>query len=144
MADEPTVTGMTRTYLSSAILATALSFAAAAPLFSAEPPKASTAPLPGPKAKGTDPEIVGEEKAVLTFAPAVPPSIGRKHATKVLVDLEVIEVVKKMAAGVDYLFWTFGGEVPGNSFACSRAISGSFTSATTRQARCRTTSTCTR
>ena len=27
--------------------------------------------------------------------------------------LEVIEVVKRMADGVDYLFWTFGGEVPG-------------------------------
>ena len=104
---------MTRTRLSSAILATVLSFAAAAPLYSAEPPQAATAPLTGSEAKGTDPGIVGEEKAVLTFAPAVPPPIVRRHATKVVVDLEVIEVVKKMADGVDYLFWTFGGEVPG-------------------------------
>ena len=28
-------------------------------------------------------------------------------------ELEVREVVKRMADGVDYLFWTFGGEVPG-------------------------------
>lgn len=82
-------------------------------VFSAEPPTASTAPLPGPDAKGVDPEIVGEEKAVLTIAPNVPPPIQRKHATKVRVDLEVKEIVKRMADGVDYLFWTFGGEVPG-------------------------------
>ena len=43
----------------------------------------------GPQAKGTDPEIVGEEKAVLTSAPKVPPPIQRKHSTKVIVNLEV-------------------------------------------------------
>jgi nitrite reductase (NO-forming) len=79
----------------------------------AEPPPTTTGPLPGTAAKGPDPEIVGEEKAVLTPAPNVPPPIRRKHATKVVVKLEVIEVVKRMADGVDYLFWTFGGEVPG-------------------------------
>ncbi len=79
----------------------------------AEPPSTTPATLPGSAAKGTDPEIVGEEKAVLTPAPNVPPPIQRKHATKVVVKLEVIEVVKRMADGVDYLFWTFGGEVPG-------------------------------
>jgi nitrite reductase (NO-forming) len=31
-----------------------------------------------------------------------------------MVKLEVREVVKKMADGVDYLFWTFGGDVPGS------------------------------
>jgi len=59
--------------------------------------------------KISDPEIVGEEKAVLTPAPNVPPPIQRKNATKVIVNLEVREVVKRMADGVDYLFWTFGG-----------------------------------
>ena len=96
-----------------AILATTLGCAAISSLFAAEPPTTSTAPLPGPAAKGTDPEIVGEEKAVLTPAPNVPPPIQRRHATKVVVNLEVREVVKRMADGVDYLFWTFGGEVPG-------------------------------
>ena len=99
--------------LSSTILATAFGFAAISSLFSAEAPPAATAPLPGPTAKGTDPEVVGEEKAVLTVAPNVPPPITRKHATKVVVNLEVREVVKRMSDGVDYLFWTFGGEVPG-------------------------------
>jgi nitrite reductase (NO-forming) len=61
-----------------------------------------------------DPTIVGEERAVLTQAPNVPPPIKRKHATKVIVHLEVKEVVKKMADGVDYLYWTFGGDVPGS------------------------------
>jgi nitrite reductase (NO-forming) len=65
-------------------------------------------------AKKVDPEVMGEEKAVLTQAPFVPPPIKRKHATKVIVELEVQEVVRKLADGVDYLFWTFGGEVPGS------------------------------
>lgn len=72
------------------------------------------APPAGPAAKGVDPEIVGEEKAVLTQAPNVPPPSKRKKPTKVIVELEVKEVVSKLADGVEYLFWTFGGEVPGS------------------------------
>jgi nitrite reductase (NO-forming) len=53
------------------------------------------------------------EVAVLTHAPQVPPPIGRRHAAKVLVNLEVKEVTQRLADGVDYTFWTFGGEVPG-------------------------------
>ncbi len=60
-----------------------------------------------------DPEISGEETAVLTSAPNVPPPITRKHATKVIIHLEVQEVTKRLADGVDYVFWTFGGDVPG-------------------------------
>jgi len=78
---------------------------------SAEP---NTTKPKGPAAKGTDPSLVGEEVAVLTQAPHVPPPITRKHPTKVNVKLEVREVVKKMADGVEYLFWTFGGDVPGS------------------------------
>jgi len=70
------------------------------------------APLNGVKV--TDPEVQGEEIAVLTEAPNVPPPLTRKHATKVIVQLEVREVIKKLADGVDYVFWTFGGSVPGN------------------------------
>ena len=68
----------------------------------------------GASAKGSDPDIIGEEKAVLTSPPMVPPAITRKHSTKLIVNLEVIEQVKRMADGVDYLFWTFGGDVPGS------------------------------
>ncbi len=68
----------------------------------------------GPAAKGTDLPIIGEEIATLTQAPQVPPPLQRKHPTKVVVKLEVREVVKRMADGVEYLFWTFGGDVPGS------------------------------
>jgi nitrite reductase (NO-forming) len=98
--------------MSSLIVAAALGFAALSSLIAAEPSAAPGAAL-GTVAKGDDPEIVGEEKALLTAAPNVPPPIQRKHATKVVVNLEVREVVKRLADGVDYLFWTFGGEVPG-------------------------------
>ena len=59
-------------------------------------------------------EIVGVENAVLTEAPNVPPPITRKHATKVIVNLEVKEVTKRLADGVEYVFWTYGGNVPGS------------------------------
>lgn len=59
-------------------------------------------------------EIVGEEVAVVTSAPNVPPPITRKHATKVIVHLEAIEETMRLANGVEYDFWTFGGTVPGS------------------------------
>lgn len=57
--------------------------------------------------------VEGQEDAVLTDAPAVPPPIIRSHATKVVVHIEVREVEGKMADGVRYTYWTFGGKVPG-------------------------------
>ena len=64
--------------------------------------------------KPADPGVQGEEVAVLTFAPNVPPPIKRTHATKVIVELEVKEVTRRLADGVEYVFWTFGGDVPGS------------------------------
>lgn len=75
----------------------------------APPPPAPTTP-----AAPVEEPAHGEENAVLTQAPNVPPPITRKHATKVVVDLEVREVTKQIAEGVDYTFWTFGGDVPGS------------------------------
>ena len=66
----------------------------------------------GPKI--TDPEVASTETAVLTQAPNVPPPIKRKLPAKVVVNLEVLEVTKKLADGVEYAFWTFGGDVPGS------------------------------
>ena len=57
--------------------------------------------------------IEGQEDAVLTDAPSVPPAITRTHATKVVVHIEVKEVEGRMADGVSYTYWTFGGKVPG-------------------------------
>ena len=80
-------------------------------LVAAEPDAAKPKPA---AVKPVDSSIVGEETAVLTQPPQMPPAIKRSHPTKVLVKLEVREVVKRMADGVDYLFWTFGGSVPGS------------------------------
>lgn len=68
---------------------------------------------PEPVVRSVDPTVQGTETAMLTSAPEVPPPIRRRHATKVIVNLEVKEVVKKIADGTEYLFWTFGGDVPG-------------------------------
>lgn len=57
---------------------------------------------------------VGEEQAVLTSPPDVPPPIERSRPTKVVVELEVRELVSEISDGVDYTFWTFGGTVPGS------------------------------
>ncbi|HUJ73724.1 MAG TPA: copper-containing nitrite reductase, partial [bacterium] len=69
--------------------------------------------LLGAPAQAADDEIRGQEEAVLGVPPHVPPPITRKYATKVIVKLEVREVVKRLADGVQYTFWTFGGQVPG-------------------------------
>ncbi|MEW6157172.1 MAG: copper-containing nitrite reductase [Verrucomicrobiota bacterium] len=77
--------------------------------------RAAEAPVKAPaNGKPADPTIVGQEEAMLTEAPHVPPPIKRKHATKVIVTLEVREVTKRLSDGVDYTFWTFGGNVPGS------------------------------
>jgi nitrite reductase (NO-forming) len=58
-------------------------------------------------------DVQGQEEALLTDAPFVPPPITRAHATTMVVNLEVRDVVKRLADGVEYTFWTFGGNVPG-------------------------------
>jgi nitrite reductase (NO-forming) len=60
------------------------------------------------------PQVRGEEYAVLTAPPHVPAPITRRHATKVIVELEVTEETGRLADGVEYTFWTFGGTVPGS------------------------------
>ncbi|MCF7687508.1 MAG: nitrite reductase, copper-containing [Cephaloticoccus sp.] len=54
------------------------------------------------------------EQAILTAPPHVPPPIARKHAARVVVNLEVREYIGKLSDGVEYTFWTFGGTVPGS------------------------------
>jgi nitrite reductase (NO-forming) len=58
-------------------------------------------------------QLQGEEFAKLTHAPLVPPAIHREYPTKVIVNLETKEVTRRLADGVEYNFWTFGGDVPG-------------------------------
>jgi nitrite reductase (NO-forming) len=57
--------------------------------------------------------IVGQEIAILTDAPSVPAPITRDHATKVIVNLDIVEKKMRLADGVEYTMWTFGGSVPG-------------------------------
>lgn len=74
-------------------------------VFSCQSPENGNQQILGP--------IEGEVQAVLTDAPEVPPHIDAKHNTKVIVNLEIIEKTMRLADGVDYTFWTFGGSVPG-------------------------------
>lgn len=54
------------------------------------------------------------EEAILTSPPMVPPPITRDHPAKVVVKIETLEKVGKMADGVEYVYWSFGGTVPGS------------------------------
>jgi nitrite reductase (NO-forming) len=81
-------------------------------------PSAASAPVApsdtGGSAKGDFGPPQGEPvPATLTSAPSVPPATGRTQPAKVVVELEVREVVMPISEGVDYTFWTFGGTVPG-------------------------------
>jgi nitrite reductase (NO-forming) len=97
------------------VLALAALAAVAALLLRPQPAASRTVPafaaaIPTPAA----PALRGEERAELTAPPMVPKQITRDYATKVMVDLEVVEKTMRMADGVDYTFWTFGGTVPGS------------------------------
>ncbi|MGM0564178.1 MAG: copper-containing nitrite reductase [Pseudomonadota bacterium] len=66
----------------------------------------------GAKASASSAELPVVQ-AQLTQAPNVPPPIERDHPAKVVVEMETVEKVMPIADGVDYMFWTFGGAVPG-------------------------------
>ncbi len=61
-----------------------------------------------------DEKVSGQEIAQLSLAPMVPLPITRNHPTKVIVNLTTVERVMKLADSTEYMFWTFGGAVPGN------------------------------
>jgi len=74
-----------------------------------------TLPETGGSKAGDFGEPVGEPiDANLTQAPEVPPPTGRTEPAKVIVEMEVVEHVQPISDGVDYTFWTFGGDVPGS------------------------------
>ena len=49
----------------------------------------------------------------LLAPPAMPPQITRKTPARVVVNLTVEEIEREIAPGTRYMFWTFGGTVPG-------------------------------
>lgn len=72
-------------------------------------------PTAKPDGSTKEPETPQGEaiKAELSHAPNVPKATGRTAPAKVVVELEVREVTLPIADGVQYAFWTFGGQVPG-------------------------------
>ena len=78
------------------------------------PSAAGAAPFASPIPVRVAEVVRGQEVAELTAPPRVPRPITRTWATRVIVNLEVVEKTMRLADGVDYTFWTFGGSVPGS------------------------------
>ena len=58
---------------------------------------------------------VGDQMiAELTAPPFVPKPVGDRPAKKLIVNMEIKEIEGEMADGVKYVYWTFGGSVPGS------------------------------
>lgn len=55
-----------------------------------------------------------EMNAELTAPPNVPTPIGRRKAKKLIVKMEILEEEGEITDGVRYVYWTFGGSVPGS------------------------------
>jgi nitrite reductase (NO-forming) len=66
------------------------------------------------KTDATKIPVKGEMMAELTAPPNVPKPVGNRAATKLIVKMEVIEKVGTLTNGVEYIYWTFGGSVPGS------------------------------
>jgi nitrite reductase (NO-forming) len=65
---------------------------------------ASTADIP----------VSREMIAELTAPPNVPTPVGRRKAKKLIVNMEILEEEGELTDGVKYVYWTFGGSVPGS------------------------------
>ena len=59
-------------------------------------------------------EVSGKQDAELTAPPFVPAPVGKRSAMKLRVDMEILEQEGEMTDGVRYVYWTFGGSVPGS------------------------------
>jgi len=66
------------------------------------------------QAESKDIKIDSKIQAVLTSPPNVQEPVGARKAAKLVVDMEIIEKVGEMTNGVQYMYWTFGGTVPGS------------------------------
>jgi nitrite reductase (NO-forming) len=56
----------------------------------------------------------GEMEAELTAPPHVPKPVGDRKAMKLKLNMEIKEQEGTMTDGVKYIYWTFGGSVPGS------------------------------
>lgn len=58
--------------------------------------------------------IKGTMTAELTSPPFVPAPVGDRAAKKLIVNMEILEQEGEMTDGTKYMYWTFGGSVPGS------------------------------
>lgn len=61
-----------------------------------------------------DMKAYGSLVAELTSPPNVPKPVGNRSAKKLIIEMEILERESEIANGVTYVFWTFGGTVPGS------------------------------
>jgi len=59
-------------------------------------------------------KVEGQKEAELTSPPFVPKPIGDRPAMHLVVNLEIKEQEGEMVDGTKYIYWTFGGSVPGS------------------------------
>jgi nitrite reductase (NO-forming) len=64
--------------------------------------------------EGSQIAVSGQMEAELTSPPNVPKPVGNRKATKLIVNMEILEKEGEMSPGVKYTYWTFGGSVPGS------------------------------
>src|SRR5690606_14893951 len=62
----------------------------------------------------TDVGVSLEMEAELTAPPHVPKPAGKRKANKLIVKMEILEKEGELTDGVKYVYWTFGGTVPGS------------------------------
>lgn len=58
--------------------------------------------------------VSGSMEAELTAPPHVPAPVGNRAAKKLIVNMEILEEEGTMTDGTTYMYWTFGGTVPGS------------------------------
>lgn len=61
-----------------------------------------------------DIEVSQTMNAELTAPPYVPKPTGKRMAKKLVVDMEILEQTSEITDGVQYVYWTFDGTVPGS------------------------------
>lgn len=68
----------------------------------------------GKNVEPEDIEVSQTMNAELTAPPHVPKPTGKRKAKKLVVDMEILEQESEMTDGVQYVYWTFDGTVPGS------------------------------
>lgn len=100
-----------------ALVVSTFAIAACAPQTASNNQSTAAKTAPAESKKSAEAEKPASElpviDAIMTHAPEAPPPVNRDYAARVKVKIEVAEKVMRMADGVEYKFWTFGGQVPG-------------------------------